>query len=231
MEGGDAVISSPNSKFVEKEEEEEGEERKKEEDILIFLDSLDAYMTLFDSLTSTLRKGWLDLASARHSMGSSRVSSSLLDLKVQSAATTLQVFESTEESQSDVRYTLSKWGSSRDSTEDVGELEKSHTSQLRHRGSSYLSEGPQEESRTNASGTSPHILDNNIQRERSKSLAVFGALVSPKLRSAQASFETALEAVVEIANMRSSMLSAFSRLQNQKVCQIDVQDEPGSLTL
>lgn len=36
-------------------------------------------------------QGWLDLASARHSMGASRVSSALFDHKEQSAATKLQV--------------------------------------------------------------------------------------------------------------------------------------------
>lgn len=41
-------------------------------------------------LTSPLQ-GWLDLASARHSMGPLRVNSALLDLKPHSAATTLQV--------------------------------------------------------------------------------------------------------------------------------------------
>jgi hypothetical protein len=38
-----------------------------------------------------ISQGWLDLASARHSMGASRVSSTLFDHKEQSAATKLQV--------------------------------------------------------------------------------------------------------------------------------------------
>jgi len=47
-------------------------------------------------------QGWLDLASARHSMGASRISSSLFDLKVQSAATTVQVSESIKEPKSGI---------------------------------------------------------------------------------------------------------------------------------
>ena len=36
-------------------------------------------------------QGWFDLASARHSMGTLRINSTLLDLKDHSAASTLQV--------------------------------------------------------------------------------------------------------------------------------------------
>ena len=43
-------------------------------------------------------QGWLELATARHSMGTSRINSALLDLKTHSAATTLQVNEARDES-------------------------------------------------------------------------------------------------------------------------------------
>lgn len=36
-------------------------------------------------------QGWFELASARHSMGASRINSALFDLKYHSAATTLQL--------------------------------------------------------------------------------------------------------------------------------------------
>ncbi|ONK57317.1 uncharacterized protein A4U43_C10F18830 [Asparagus officinalis] len=221
MEDESTALSSPNSK-----EEEEGEN---DENILMFLDSLDSYVTLMDSLTSSLRKGWLDLASARHSMGSSRVSSSLLDLKEQSAATTVQVSESIKESHSELHYTLSKWGSSLEGNtysfeEAVEEVPNPTISQLRRRGSSHLHEGSQETYPASANDASPNAADNNIQKERSKPLAVFGTLVSPKLRTAQVSFESALETIVEIANMRSSMLSAFSRLRKEHAIQIEVPE-------
>ncbi|GER49703.1 hypothetical protein STAS_26965, partial [Striga asiatica] len=82
------------------------------------------------------------------------------------------------------------------------------------------------------------------QRERSKSLSMFGTLVSPKLRATQLSFETgiirmlfvlifhalnstvqfmlwaflaALEMLIEIANMRASLLCAYKQvLHDQK---------------
>ncbi|OAY75512.1 Coiled-coil domain-containing protein 115 [Ananas comosus] len=193
---------------------EEGEDEK----VLKFLDSFDAYLVLIDSLSSALRQGWLELACARHSMGSSRISSALFDHKVQSAATTLKVTDSLDSSLSEPNphFILSKWGTREDkcSSEEI-ELDsmqkKSNQSQLRHRAASNIL-GEREES--NSSGNGPQLsFSKDVQKERAKSLAVFGTLVSPKLRTAQSSFETALERIVEMANARSDMLSAFTQLQ------------------
>ncbi|KAJ6810047.1 coiled-coil domain-containing protein 115 isoform X2 [Iris pallida] len=134
--------------------EEKGMEGGEEEKVLVFMDSLDSYLTLLDSLSSTLRQGWLELASARHSMGSSRISSVLFDLKEKSASTTLQVTESIDNGiPSEPHYTLSKWGSLREekcSVEtDVGKLQRdSYTSELRHRGSSHPPEIVEETHKT-----------------------------------------------------------------------------------
>ncbi|RWW87450.1 hypothetical protein BHE74_00003724, partial [Ensete ventricosum] len=108
MEEDDRCSSSNPGGIGQEEEDEDGK-------VLRFLDSLDTYLTLLDSLSSTLRQelsacdlclsipsrediywlqGWFEVASARHSMGSSRISSVLLDQKVQSAATTFQVRKS-----------------------------------------------------------------------------------------------------------------------------------------
>ncbi|GMY28078.1 coiled-coil domain-containing protein 115 [Fagus crenata] len=194
-------------------------EEEEEENVVQFMDSLDTYLTLFDSLSSTLRQGWLELASARHSMGVSRINGALFDLKFHSAATSLQV------SQPDVDYmmrqphfTLCKWASSNNRNCCSGEEKfrddklptKSDSPQLRHR--SQFSETPDKISTTNGP---PLIVDDQVQRERSKSLSMFGTLVSPKLRAAQLSFETALETVVEIANMRSTMLSTSDQVRKE----------------
>nr|CAD1819029.1 unnamed protein product [Ananas comosus var. bracteatus] len=114
-------------------------------------------------------------------------------------------------------FTLSKWGTQEDrcSSEEI-ELDsmqkKSNQSQLRHRAASNIL-GEREES--NSSGNGPQLsFSKDVSPEReAKSLAVFGTLVSPKLRTAQSSFETALERIVEMANARSAMLSAFTQLQ------------------
>ncbi|XP_010933227.2 uncharacterized protein [Elaeis guineensis] len=218
----DCEQSSPRAREEEEEKAKSGGGRGGEEDekILQFLDSLDGYLTLMDSLSSNLRQGWLELASARHSMGSSRISSALLSHKVQSAATTMQVTESNDKSvtESQAHFTISKWAYMREG-KCFGEVEaggfqnKSSGSQLRHRVPDNFAEQCKES--YSAVDGSPIATDSNIQRERSKSLSVFGTLVPPKLRAAQVSFETALDSIVELANMRSKVLSSFSQLQQE----------------
>ncbi|KAL9445708.1 hypothetical protein AB3S75_013566 [Citrus x aurantiifolia] len=180
----------------------------KDEYLLQFLDSLDGYLTLLDSLSSTLSQGWLELASARHAMGASRINGALLDLKVHAAATSLKVSEQDVDSmESQPCFTLCKWASSDNGERSSGE-EKSLSPQLRHRNNSRLSE----EKVSTRTGTPLILVD---QKQRQKSLSVFGVLVSPKLRSAQLSFERALETLVEIANLRSTMLSMFEQVHKE----------------
>ncbi|KAH9693930.1 coiled-coil domain-containing protein 115 [Citrus sinensis] len=168
----------------------------KDEYLLQFLDSLDGYLTLLDSLSSTLSQGWLELASARHAMGASRINGALLDLKVHAAATSLKVSEQDVDSmESQPCFTLCKWASSDNGERSSGE-EKSLSPQLRHRNNSQLS----------------GIISSP---QRQKSLSVFGVLVSPKLRSAQLSFERALETLVEIANLHTTMLSMFEQVHKE----------------
>ncbi|KAH7850301.1 hypothetical protein Vadar_030685 [Vaccinium darrowii] len=171
------------------EEEQENGEHK----VLKFLDSVDSYLTLFEALSSTLRQGWLELASARQSMGASRVNSALFDLKYHCAATSLQV---RQEDVKEPNFTLCKWVSLDNEKycseeakfdEDGFSERKSSNSQLRYRGTSEIQEEIPESDR------SAVAVDDQIQQERSKSLSMFGKLVSPKLRDAQLSFETALD--------------------------------------
>nr|DAD32344.1 TPA_asm: hypothetical protein HUJ06_011195 [Nelumbo nucifera] len=133
---------------------EDGEaEHQQEESVVQFLDSMDDYLTLLDSLSLTLRQGWIDLASARHSMGLSRVTSALFDLKSHSAATTLHVSQQDGDSSlltdamvEQPHFVLYKWSSS-DSGKcfsgeieiDKQEMQQSSSSELRHRGSSLHS--------------------------------------------------------------------------------------------
>lgn len=215
----------------EKEEGESSENEKTEENVLEFLDSLDSYLILMDSLSSTLRQGWLDVASARYSMGSSRVTSALFDLKLHDAATKLQLTQLDQQSPrqdplvKQPHISLSRWssssgenGCSREKESEEEHLqEKNHNSVPRHRRPSESSVDKELPSKASpGSPRSPLIVDDQVQKERSKSLSVFGTLVSPKLREAQISFETALETLVEIANTRSMMLSAHARIQQDK---------------
>ncbi|KAK3038809.1 hypothetical protein RJ639_028531 [Escallonia herrerae] len=188
---------------VESKEEEQDEQ---ENNVLRFLDSLDSYLVLMDSLSSTLRQGWMELASARHSMGASRLNSALFDLKHHNAATSLEVNHHDDTTMQQTYFNLCKWASpdtqnlcSKETKLEEGELlqRKASSPQIRHRGASRSSV----------------TVDDQVQKERSKSLSVFGALVSPKLRGAQLSFETALETLVEIANIRSSILCTHDQVQ------------------
>ncbi|KAJ3688902.1 hypothetical protein LUZ61_018066 [Rhynchospora tenuis] len=186
------------------------EYEEENECILQFLDSLDAYLTLVDSLSSSLREGWFDLASARQSMGHTRVSSKLFDHKVHSASTTVKITELDADNLSGTKpqFSLSKWAT----TQENPSSEAPNHSNLRHRVPTGLSEDGEKSNGTEIS----NVVSNDIQKERSKSLTTFGGLVSPKLRTAQVSFETALDKIAEIANARSSMLSSFSQLQLNK---------------
>ncbi|XP_020213638.1 coiled-coil domain-containing protein 115 isoform X2 [Cajanus cajan] len=158
--------------------------------VLQFMDSMHNYLSLFDEVSSALRQGWFDLASARHSMGASRINSSLLDLKFHPAATTLKI---TNCDGTQPHFMLRKWVSSE---HESTQLEDEHV-QLQ-----------------DISVKSSGLADNDeFQKERSKSLSVFGVLISPKLRASQLSFERALETLIEIANMRSSLLYSFHQLQ------------------
>ncbi|KAF8406719.1 hypothetical protein HHK36_008811 [Tetracentron sinense] len=86
MEGQEGNESTENGRKAE----------QQGENVVQFLDSMDTTILPFGFLvsnaspgghTSTVQpKGWLELASARHSMGASRVNSALFDLKLHSAA-------------------------------------------------------------------------------------------------------------------------------------------------
>ncbi|CAJ1907092.1 unnamed protein product [Sphenostylis stenocarpa] len=85
--------------------------------VLQFMDSMHNYLSLLDRVSSTLRQGWFDLASARHSMGAARINSSLLDLKFHSAATTLKI---TNYDGTQPHFILRKWVSSEEeSTHEI----------------------------------------------------------------------------------------------------------------
>uniref|UniRef100_A0A0D9W710 Vacuolar ATPase assembly protein VMA22 n=1 Tax=Leersia perrieri TaxID=77586 RepID=A0A0D9W710_9ORYZ len=196
-----------------------------DDEILRFMDSVDGYLLLMDSLSSALRQGWFDLASARHSMGTSRVSSTLFDHKEQSAATKLQVVDSEDlqSSEPNPHFILSKWClQEKSNSNDAGDIVKDITKpNLRYRGSAttpvslhiFTSSRVKKMAARNQTQLQQSLL--LVQKARSKALSIFGALVSPKLRTTQISFETALELIVELANLRSNMLSSFSQIKGE----------------
>ncbi|XP_017259041.1 uncharacterized protein LOC108228076 [Daucus carota subsp. sativus] len=191
----------------------------KDETVLELLDSINNYLLLMDSLSSKLRDGWFELAGARQSMGSSRVSSALFDLKYHHAATLMEVDHGDADSNlKQPHFTLHKWLST-DNQEFSPEGGKFEEDELLQRKSSspHSTEEHQEKRSENgpevlSSPSSPYTPNSNIKKERAKSLSMFGTLVSPKLRDAQLSFETVLETLQEVANVRSSMLAAYEQV-------------------
>ncbi|XP_009608535.1 uncharacterized protein LOC107775137 isoform X2 [Nicotiana tabacum] len=192
-----------------------------DKNVLEFMDSTDSYLVLMNSLSSSLRQGWFELASARHSMGASRINSALFDLKSHSAATTLQLnnLDAGPELEK-LHFSLCKWASS-ESPKSSSEEAKFEEDKLLQRKSSSPKVLKQDGSSNSVqeempeATESPRTVDDQARKERLKSLSMFGMLVSPKLRTAQSSFETALETLVEVANKRADLLNAYDQVREK----------------
>ncbi|XP_042008360.1 coiled-coil domain-containing protein 115-like [Salvia splendens] len=180
--------------------------------VLNFLDSMDTYLNLMDSLSSTLRQGWLELASARHSMGAARVSSTLFDLKSHHASTTLEV-DNVDANVEPPHFKLCKWVASDDSEMNNGEAKCKDDEMSPATPETPRAPDEEPQARRAESGESPVSPDDHVQQARSRSLSMFGTLVSPKLRATQTSFEKAMEMLVEISNVRASLLHAHNQVQ------------------
>lgn len=212
------VDQNSQSSSGDQKEENESSSVEIEENVMKFLDSMDNYLILMNSLSSTLRQGWLELASARHSMGTSRVSSAFFDLKDHAAATTLQV--NVDSPVEEPVFKLHKWATSEsDGSKSVPGLPVSEDDKLLpsqngspiHQNPSSGNSDVQEKKGENDG--SPIV--NQVQKQRLKTLSMFGALFPPKLRAAQLSFETALGTLTEIANARASILAAHEQVHKE----------------
>ncbi|KAL8245632.1 hypothetical protein R6Q59_006848 [Mikania micrantha] len=186
---------------------------------LFFLDSMDNYLILIETLSSSLRQGWLELASARHSMGASRVNTALLSLKNHSAATKVELDYDDYDSSTikSPHFSLCKWTSTDDKNSSLEKQNIEEGEQVKENLSSWECENQNsspESSKASEPMASPHKSENH--KERAKVLSMFGTLVSPKLRASQLSFETALETLVELSNVRSSILKAHDAILKDK---------------
>ncbi|KAH6792625.1 hypothetical protein C2S52_003102, partial [Perilla frutescens var. hirtella] len=156
--------------------------------------------------------GWLELASARHSMGAARVSSTLFDLKSHRASTTLDV-DTVDTNVELPQFTLCKWASSDDPEKNYEEANLNDDESLPNKPESPQVQYNEPQERREDSGESLVSPNDHARKARSRSLSMFGTLVSPKLRATQLSFETALEMLVEISNVRASLLHAHNQVQ------------------
>lgn len=203
--------------------------------LIQLLDSTDDYLKLYFSLSQTMRQGWLEIAGARYSMGSSRISEALFSLKPHPAYTLISAEHTDDVDARDENCTvekadekismpgvkqqtcfiLHKW----ESKEEVSfkESRERSTSQLRHRHLSHFTDKDKDESKDKGiSELRSSASMSQVQKRKSEALSLFGTLVSPKLRSAQFSFETVLETLVEIANARNTILSVLAQIAKEK---------------
>lgn len=216
-------------------DEEEGLDMK----VMHLLDATDAYLKLYHSLSHNMRQGWLEIASARYSMGLSRISEALFSLKPCSARTSISLdftnglsatYEksvaeeaghiSTPREKYPTCFTLHKWENKKEVEDevDVGFGQKRSASQLRHRPLSHSSDRSMGGALTDNGGleTSSNSMVTDVQKRKSEALSLFGMLVSPQLRLAQGSFEIALETLVQLANARSTMLYFLDQILKEK---------------
>lgn len=211
--------------------------------LIQLLDSTDDYLKLYYSLSQTMRQGWLEIAGARYSMGPSRISEALFSLKPHPAYTLISAertddVDATDENcavekedekismpgvKQETCFKLHKW----ENKEEVGfkESRERSTSQLRHRHLSHFADKDKGESKDKGSlESSSNAAVSQVQRRKSEALSLFGTLVSPQLRSAQISFEKVLETLVEIANVRNTILSVLAQISKEKGNDINDRD-------
>ncbi|KAH9315604.1 hypothetical protein KI387_024231, partial [Taxus chinensis] len=198
-----------NSKYKD-EDEDEDEDMK----VIQLLDATDAYLKLYHSLSHTMRQGWLQIASARYSMGTSRISEVLFSLKPSSAHTSISLNYTdglpavdensvaekargniyTRRENYPTYFTLHKWENKKEVEEEVdtGFTEKKSALRLRHRPLSHSTDKSKGAALTDNTGSesSYSSTDFQVQKRKSEALSLFGTLVSPQLRFAQGSFET-----------------------------------------
>lgn len=205
--------------------------------LIQLLDSTDDYIKLYYSLSQTLRQGWLEIAGARYSMGPSCISEASFNLKPHPAYTLISAertddVDATDEncavekadekiSMSGVKqeacFILHKWENKEEV--DFKESRERSSSQLRHRHLSHSAEKDKGESKDKGSSESSSnaaVSQQQVQKRKSEALSLFGTLVSPQLRSAQISFEKVLETLVEIANVRNTILSVLAQISKEK---------------
>lgn len=208
--------------------------------LLCLLDALDHLLCCRESLAKSLTKGWMEIASARYSMGPSRIDQALFSLKPCSASTVVSVStpedfvevkshvgEDEQESHANCAFQyslrsppksdLDNHSASREETATSIVFPQSN---LRQRHNSGLENKEHVDDDSEASVN--HVLikgrdmaqdGHRNSKHKSDVLAWFGTLVSPHLRAAQTSFAEALGTVVELAAAQSKILAACHQIK------------------
>ncbi|KAI5073476.1 hypothetical protein GOP47_0011489 [Adiantum capillus-veneris] len=207
----------------------EVQEAHEDAQMLRLLDAMDHLLSCRDSLAKSLSQGWMEIASARYSMGPSRIDQALFSLKPCTASTLVSVSRTDELvidkghveeceqeciSQQEFQFALQSPHKDNPGGYENAKSDVLPQSQLRQRHPS----GSANRQHTDNDFEDSNILGNDSDMAQSKSrghdsLAWFGTLVSPHLRVAQSSFKEALETVVELATSQSTIQMAYRQIQ------------------
>ncbi|XP_027169725.1 uncharacterized protein LOC113769471 isoform X2 [Coffea eugenioides] len=164
-----------------------------------FLDSMDDYLILVDSLSSILRQG-------------TKVAGVFASSDVGQPHFVLRKWESSDSPKKDPSDSPKRDPCEAKLEEDKWVQSVSSGLRIRTKGTSESSESREKKAENTGS---PPSVEGHAQKERLKALSMFGALAPPKLRAAQLSFETALETLADIANVRASLLRAYEQVQKE----------------
>ncbi|MCO5592905.1 hypothetical protein L7F22_046909 [Adiantum nelumboides] len=230
LEDGEGDSTSPSSCVSEVQDAHE------DAHILRLLDAMDRLLLCRESLAKFLSQGWMEIASARYSMGPSRIDQALFSLKPCPASTLVSISRADdffndeahdgegEEciSQQEIHFTLesphkikprniptSGYESSKSDALSGSHLRQRHSSSsanMQHTGNDF-----DDGQALGNDGNMAQDMQNKLKE--SDLLAWFGTLVSPHLRAAQSSFKEALETIAELATTQTTILMAYQQTQ------------------
>eukprot|EP00250_Pteridium_aquilinum_P009535 c18735_g1_i1 orf=80-847(+) len=228
------VLSSSSSCISEVDMEPSDEDRQ----LLSLLDAMDHLLCSRDSFAKSLSQGWIAIASARYSMGPSRINQALFSLKPCPASTVVSVSTLEDvvqdeghggegEQEQDIQYAFqfalqNQCKSDQDNNTAFGEENANLETQSHLRQRHISGFANKQHADDDSEGSVNHLLANESimaeerhrhPKQRSDALAWFGTLVSPHLRAAQTSFTEALETLVDLAMAQNKVLAAYHQIK------------------
>ncbi|KAG0562594.1 hypothetical protein KC19_9G158600 [Ceratodon purpureus] len=210
--------------------------------VLRCLDSCHELLALRNDLSLLLRQGWMDMARARYSMGSSRISHPLFSLKPHSASAHVGLALLDDDPGSPSLMTLVRLDAAGITNSQSADSD-SHTCKPERRGSRSGAAPPDWSHDEDAAyrrlmageGDSDSDSEAAVEtqtNEQTRPLRWFGTLVSPHLQAAQTSFESALEILVKIANAQQEASHAHNQVMQQRGgMNVDEPSSPGTEVL
>jgi len=226
----------------ESEKSSNGVESMLDMEMIKCLDSVHQLLSLRDTLSQLLRQGWMEMASARYSMGP-QVSQPLFRLKPYAASASISITDDSNDndeasivSDGPFHMTLQRL--------ETGDLSNGKVTGPSNKVDEPSRQGQEQSNAVPTDWTQEEDaaykrlmrdvddLDSDSEsgfstqaKEKAKPLHWFGGLVSPHLRAAQGSFQLALEVLVDMANAQGEAAHAHKLVLQEHGC-----TREGSLT-